>query len=93
MDEEVCAEIFSALRWGESLWSVETASEQQLRPFLPCLTRMTLCPELVPGLSSEAHALLRRKLLGFDSVNSLVRLMNADFAQIDADLRKELAIK
>ncbi|KAK2149074.1 hypothetical protein LSH36_469g02035 [Paralvinella palmiformis] len=72
---------------------LSTLTEQQLRPILPCLVRMSLC---APLDTSEKWTLERKKILkclsGIDVVNSLVALLSIDFHELEQDAKKEMNI-
>ncbi|XP_065566759.1 integrator complex subunit 2-like isoform X2 [Artemia franciscana] len=70
------------------------ASESDLRPFLPCLVRMSL---ITPLDSSDECKLARRSvsliLCGIEVVNSIVGLLSVDFPTLEPDLKKEHSLR
>ena len=73
---------------------LSTLSDQDLRPILPCLVRMSLC---APLDSSERWTQERKKILrclsGIEVVNSLVGLLSIDFHALEQDARKEQQLR
>lgn len=73
---------------------LSTLSDEELRPILPCLVRMSLC---APLDSSERWTRERKKILqclsGIEIVNSLVGLLSIDFHALEQDARKEQQLR
>ncbi|XP_013403191.1 integrator complex subunit 2-like [Lingula anatina] len=65
-------------------------SENELRPILPCLVRMSLCAPSDNGERwMESKKSLLRILSGIEVVNSVVQLLSVDFHELEIDAKKE----
>ena len=65
-----------------------------LRPFLPCLVRMSLCAPLDSSLHwSKARNTILKNLSGIELVNNLVGLLSVDFQVLELDARKEQQLR
>ena len=66
----------------------------EIRPILPCLVRMSLCPPLD---NSDKWTHRRKTILkclsGLEVVNSLVGLLSIDFYALEQDARKEQQLR
>ena len=69
-------------------------NEEQLRPILPCLSRMSL----INPLDESAECASRRriifgKLAAIELVNSIVGLLSIDFHTLEVDVKKEQQLR
>ncbi|KAG1673893.1 Integrator complex subunit 2 [Nymphon striatum] len=89
----VSARAFSAIQKVDTI-TLSKLSERELRPLLPCLVRMALCPPLDV---SEKWAKKRKEVLkilaGIEFVNSLVGLLSIDFHSLEIDIKKEQSLR
>lgn len=79
----------------QSLCSVDVTSMLQytvaeIRPVLPCLTRMLLCSSVDESASwQESRKDLMRLLSGIEDVNDIVALLSVDFPSLEAAAKIE----
>ena len=69
-------------------------SEEEIRPIMPCLARMSLISPL--DQSQECVSSRRtvfRILSGLELVNSLVGLLSTDFHALEVDVKKEQLLR
>ncbi|CAK8692806.1 unnamed protein product [Clavelina lepadiformis] len=64
--------------------------QQQVRPLLPSLVRMSLCSSLDTSAEwQEKRKYLLQLLSGIDAVNDIIALLSVDFHDLEEDARKE----
>lgn len=69
-------------------------SEQQIRPLLPCLVRMSLIsPVDTSGKCSKQKMDILTITSGIEMVNSIVALLSIDFHQLEGDAKKEQQLR
>ena len=86
-----CSKVFYALLAGD-ISSLCRCSSDELRPFLPCLTRIALCPPL--DASEHEHGNGRQKeilslIAGIAEANSIKEELKVDFEELRQDALKE----
>lgn len=89
----VSARAFSAIQKVDTV-TLSKLSERELRPLLPCLVRMALCPPLdVSGKWAKKRKEVLKILAGIEFVNSLVGLLSIDFHSLEIDIKKEQSLR
>lgn len=69
-------------------------TEQEIRPVLPCLVRMSLISPLdISRKFCEQKKEILRLIAGIELVNSIVALLSIDFHVLEADVRKEQQLR
>ena len=65
-------------------------SEEEIRPIMPCLTRMSLLNPLDQSHEcSMSRRMVFKILSGVELVNSIVGLLSIDFHALEVDVKKE----
>lgn len=86
---QVSPRVFQALQ-NMNIENLLEWSEEEIRPIMPCLTRMSL---LNPLDQSHQCTMSRRMvfkiLSGVELVNSIVGLLSIDFHALEVDVKKE----
>ncbi|XP_076045426.1 integrator complex subunit 2 [Oratosquilla oratoria] len=68
--------------------------EDEMRPILPCLVRMSLIAPLDHSQECiSGRKIILRILSGIEAVNSLVALLSIDFPALEADVKKEQQLR
>lgn len=74
--------------------SLSKCSEQQIRPVLPCLVRMSLISPLdTSGKCSRQKMDILTITSGIELVNSIVALLSIDFHVLEGDVKKEQQLR
>lgn len=69
-------------------------SEQDIKPILPCLVRMSLCSPLDQSAEWVQNRQVILKILsGIEPVNSLVALLSINFHALEIDVKKEQQLR
>ena len=81
--------VFSALLSG-NVEALKGCPEQDLRPFLPCLSRIALCAPTDTSDAWQASRLLVHSLvIGIAETNDIRELLSVDFQELKQDAKKE----
>lgn len=74
--------------------TLSKCSEQQIRPVLPCLVRMSLISPLdTSGKCSKQKMDILTITSGIELVNSIVALLSIDFHVLEGDVKKEQQLR
>lgn len=69
-------------------------NEEELRPLLPCLVRMTILKPLDNTKQTiDIRAQILSLLVGIEVVNNIVSLLQIDFQELETDIRKEQQLR
>nr|CAG4640631.1 EOG090X0154 [Eulimnadia texana] len=69
-------------------------TETEIRPVLPCLSRMSLINSLDQSKGcADARKIVFRILSGMELVNSIVALLSTDFHSLEIDVKKEQQLR
>lgn len=69
-------------------------AEDELRPLLPCLVRTsTLLGLDRTQETNELRSQALRQIVGIEQVNKVVALLQIDFQELEADIRKEQQLR
>ena len=85
--------VFKAIEKSD-IQALSYCREDEIRPILPCLVRMSLIAPL--DHSEECIAgrkVILRILSGIEAVNSLVALLSIDFSMLEVDVKKEQSLR
>uniref|UniRef100_A0A182Q203 Integrator complex subunit 2 n=1 Tax=Anopheles farauti TaxID=69004 RepID=A0A182Q203_9DIPT len=89
----VTAKAFSAMQ-NLDIAQLATCSQQEIRPLLPCLVRMSL---LSPLDNTKGWADARKQILsllvGIEVVNNIVSLLQVNYHELEIDVKKEQQIR
>ncbi|KAK4288012.1 hypothetical protein Pmani_030992 [Petrolisthes manimaculis] len=89
----VSPRVFKAIEKSD-IDTLACCREEEIRPILPCLVRLSLIAPL--DLSAECIAgrkVVLRILSGIEVVNSLVALLSIDFPALEVDVKKEQQLR
>lgn len=89
----VSPRVFKAIEKSD-IHTLACCREEEIRPILPCLVRMSLIAPL--DHSEECIAgrkVILRILSGIEVVNSLVALLSIDFPALEVDVKKEQQLR
>lgn len=68
--------------------------EEEIRPVLPCLARMSLITPLDQSTEcAQGRRVIFRILSGMELVNSIVGLLSIDFHALEVDVKKEQQLR
>ena len=85
----VPAHVFKAIEKAD-ISALLLCSEEEIRPILPCLVRMSL---IAPIENTQQSAASRKSILkilsGIETVNAIVALLSVDFITLEVDFKKE----
>lgn len=89
----VLPHVFTALERADML-ALSACHEEDVRPVLPCLVRMSLIApiENTPPSIAGRKAILQL-LSGIETVNAMVALLSVDFVVLEMDIRKEQQLR
>lgn len=74
--------------------TLSACTEQQIRPILPCLVRMSLISPLdTSGKCSKQKLDILTITSGIELVNSIVALLSIDFHLLEGDVKKEQQLR
>ena len=89
----VLPHVFKALERADML-ALSQCREEEIRPILPCLVRMSLIAAIENTIeSTEARKAILKILSGIEPVNSLVALLSVDFVTLETDIKKEQQLR
>ena len=96
MDSSVpSAEVFSALLAG-NVRQLYACPAAELRPFLPCLSRIVLCPPTTTTLTDattteweSSRTVVHALIAGMQDVNTLQEYLSVNFQELKLDAQKE----
>ena len=89
----VLPKVFKALERADML-ELSECSEEEIRPILPCLVRMSLiAPIENTHESTAARKAILKILSGIETVNSMVALLSVDFPTLESDYKKEQQLR
>lgn len=89
----VSSKVFCAIQ-NVNIQELSKCSEEDIRPILPCLVRMSLISPL-----DTSQKCIRQKMdiltiiSGIELVNSIVALLSIDFHVLEADVKKEQQLR
>ncbi|XP_026287192.1 integrator complex subunit 2 [Frankliniella occidentalis] len=89
----VSPRVFQALQ-SLNVSELQKFSEDEIRPILPCLVRMSLISPLdLNNKCSENRKSILTLLAGIDVVNSLVALLSIEFHALEVEVKKEQQLR
>lgn len=91
--QPVSSRAFKAM---QNLAAVDLAkcTEDELRPMLPCLVRMCTLAGIDRTKATNAlRSQVLRQIVGIEQVNKVVALLQIDFQELEADIRKEQQLR
>ncbi|XP_053681309.1 integrator complex subunit 2 [Anopheles nili] len=89
----VTSKAFSAMQ-NLDIAQLATCSQQEIRPLLPCLVRMSLLSPLDNTKSwAEARKQILSLLVGIEVVNNIVSLLQVNYHELEIDVKKEQQIR
>ncbi|KFB40539.1 AGAP003033-PA-like protein [Anopheles sinensis] len=89
----VTAKAFNAMQ-NLDIAQLATCSQQEIRPLLPCLVRMSLLSPLDNTKSwAEARKQILSLLVGIEVVNNIVSLLQVNYHELEIDVKKEQQIR
>lgn len=85
----VLPHVFKAIEKSD-IQRLSFCNENEIRPILPCLVRMSL----IAPLDHSEECIKGRKVIlcilsGIEAVNALVALLSIDFPTLEADVKRE----
>merc|ERR1719410_2565632 len=93
MEVVVLPRVFRAISSVE-VATILSCSEEQLRPILACLVRMSLIAPLDQSTSClTARTRVLQVLSRCETVNSIVALLSINFHQLELDVKKEQQLR
>ena len=89
----VSPRVFQALQ-NLNVEKLLECSEEEIRPIMPCLARMSL----ITPLDQSHDCILSRRMVfrilsGVELVNSIVGLLSIDFHALEVDVKKEQLLR
>ncbi|XP_050071811.1 integrator complex subunit 2 [Anopheles maculipalpis] len=89
----VTCKAFSAMQ-NLDIAQLATCSQQEIRPLLPCLVRMSLLSPLDNTKGwAEARKQILSLLVGIEVVNNIVSLLQVNYHELEIDVKKEQQIR
>lgn len=89
----VTSKAFSAMQ-NLDIAQLATCSQQEIRPLLPCLVRMSLLSPLDNTKGwAEARKQILSLLVGIEVVNNIVSLLQVNYHELEIDVKKEQQIR
>ena len=96
MDHTVpSTKVFSALLAG-NIRQLHSCSSAELRPFLPCLSRIVLCPPATATMSDSttsewenSRTIIHTLIAGMQDVNAIREYLSLSFRELKQDAQKE----
>lgn len=89
----VAPKVFRAIQ-NVDIEELSKCTEQELRPILPCLVRMSLISPLDTSKKCSKQKLdILTIISGIEIVNSIVALLSIDFHVLEADVKKEQQLR
>ena len=87
--------VFSALLAG-NIRQLHSCSAAELRPFLPCLSRIVLCPPATATMSDtttteweSSRTIIHTLIAGMQDVNAIREYLSLSFRELKQDAQKE----
>lgn len=91
--KSVSSKVFRAIQ-NVDIEELSLCTEQELRPILPCLVRMSLISPLDTSKKCSKQKLdILTIISGIEVVNSIVALLSIDFHVLEADVKKEQQLR
>ncbi|RXG68957.1 Integrator complex subunit 2 [Armadillidium vulgare] len=89
----VLPHVFKAIEKSD-IQRLSLCHENEIRPILPCLVRMSL----IAPLDHSEECIMGRKVIlcilsGIEAVNALVALLSIDFTALEADVKREQSLR
>ena len=89
----VLPQVFKALERADMI-ALSKCKEEEIRPILPCLVRMSLIAPIENTIESTAARKAILKILsGIETVNAMVALLSVDFVTLESDFKKEQQLR